>query len=130
MWEDRVLRAWAVVRELSWWRNETKRKEVTEWLESEAAAGRIPSLFVGGERMFNLNAVKHTLLERAGREGIVVKRRCDSCLFWQRHDDSDETGFCFRYPPSGEDGDEGTGLSPATYNVDWCGEWQGNVSNG
>jgi hypothetical protein len=37
------------------------------WLQQEADAGRIPVLRIGRRRLFNLNVVRITLAERAGR---------------------------------------------------------------
>ena len=39
------------------------------WLKAEADAGRIPCLRVGRRLLFNLDAVKATLAERAARTG-------------------------------------------------------------
>ena len=38
-----------------------------QWLESEALAGRIPYLQAGRKMLFNLEAVFHTLSERASQ---------------------------------------------------------------
>lgn len=39
-----------------------------KWLEDEAKAGRIPSLTVGRQRRFNVEAVENALAERAAQE--------------------------------------------------------------
>lgn len=46
-----------------------------EWLATEADAGRIPCLRIGHRRLFNLDAVRRALADRA-----AVQYSEDSCL--------------------------------------------------
>ena len=42
------------------------------WLQREAIAGRIPSLRAGNRRLFNQDAVRRALAERAAKNGEGV----------------------------------------------------------
>jgi hypothetical protein len=41
------------------------------WLKREADAGRIPCIVASRRRMFDLEAVRKALAERAGHEGVA-----------------------------------------------------------
>jgi len=42
-----------------------------EWLSSEADAARIPCLRIGRRRLFNIDAVRHALADRAATANCV-----------------------------------------------------------
>jgi len=42
----------------------------TQWLKREADSGNIPCLRIGRKRLFNVDAVRRVLAQRAAREGL------------------------------------------------------------
>ena len=54
---------------------------------------------------------------------------CETCRWWDRNFNSNLSGCCRRYPPSGVKGYQPDGLRPrgdfpTAHQFDWCGEHQ------
>lgn len=69
--------------------------------------------------------------------GEGAEERCETCLFWKRHNIPEEsedqvtpedTGTCLRYPPvyigESDEVDMESWCQPYSMEDDWCGEWK------
>lgn len=61
---------------------------------------------------------------------LTVVEECSTCKYWECDDDSDDTGFCRRYPPSREipaklnEYGKSIWCAITTFGSSCCGEWK------